>query len=56
MLTNKLRRSNLFVEKFYEYPGSIGATLFRQKNDHEKWLMGVPIGEEINSELNPTLL
>lgn len=27
-----------------------------QKNDHEKWLMGVPIGSEINSELNPTLL
>ncbi|MDP9076847.1 MAG: phytanoyl-CoA dioxygenase family protein [Bacteroidota bacterium] len=27
-----------------------------QKNDHEKWLMGVPIGSEINSELNPKLL
>jgi len=27
-----------------------------QKNDHEKWLMGVPVGEEINSELNPKLL
>ncbi|SHM99328.1 phytanoyl-CoA dioxygenase family protein [Mucilaginibacter sp. OK098] len=27
-----------------------------QKNDHEKWLMGVPIGEEINSKLNPKLL
>ncbi|MCR8560719.1 phytanoyl-CoA dioxygenase family protein [Mucilaginibacter sp. BJC16-A38] len=27
-----------------------------QKNDHEKWLMGVPIGSEINSELNPRLL
>jgi ectoine hydroxylase-related dioxygenase (phytanoyl-CoA dioxygenase family) len=27
-----------------------------QKNDHEKWLMGVPVGSEINSELNPKLL
>jgi ectoine hydroxylase-related dioxygenase (phytanoyl-CoA dioxygenase family) len=27
-----------------------------QKNDHEKWLMGVPIGSEIDSELNPKLL
>ncbi len=27
-----------------------------QKNDHHKWLMGVPIGEEIDSELNPRLL
>jgi len=27
-----------------------------QKNDHEKWLMNVPIGSEIDSELNPTLL
>jgi ectoine hydroxylase-related dioxygenase (phytanoyl-CoA dioxygenase family) len=27
-----------------------------QKNDHIKWLMGVPIGEEIDSELNPKLL
>ncbi len=27
-----------------------------QKNDHEKWLMGVPIGSEINSELNPKVL
>lgn len=27
-----------------------------QKNDHEKWLMSVSIGEEINSELNPKLL
>ncbi|HVW98411.1 MAG TPA: phytanoyl-CoA dioxygenase family protein [Mucilaginibacter sp.] len=27
-----------------------------QKNDHEKWLMGVPIGSEINSALNPRLL
>jgi len=27
-----------------------------QKNDHEKWLMGKPIGELIDSELNPKLL
>lgn len=27
-----------------------------QKNDHFKWLMGVPIGEVIDSELNPKLL
>jgi ectoine hydroxylase-related dioxygenase (phytanoyl-CoA dioxygenase family) len=27
-----------------------------QKNDHAKWLMSVPIGEEIDSELNPRLL
>ncbi len=27
-----------------------------QKNDHEKWLMGVPIGDLIDSELNPKLL
>jgi ectoine hydroxylase-related dioxygenase (phytanoyl-CoA dioxygenase family) len=27
-----------------------------QKNDHKKWLMGVPIGSGINSELNPKLL
>lgn len=27
-----------------------------QKNDHEKWLMSMPIGSEVNSELNPTLL
>jgi ectoine hydroxylase-related dioxygenase (phytanoyl-CoA dioxygenase family) len=27
-----------------------------QKNDHEKWLMGKPIGEVIDSELNPRLL
>ena len=27
-----------------------------QKNDHQKWLMGVPIGSEIDSELNPKLL
>ena len=27
-----------------------------QKNDHQKWLMGVPIGELIDSELNPRLL
>lgn len=27
-----------------------------QKNDHEKWLMGVPIGSEIDSELNPKVL
>jgi ectoine hydroxylase-related dioxygenase (phytanoyl-CoA dioxygenase family) len=27
-----------------------------QKNDHEKWLMGKPVGELIDSELNPRLL
>ncbi|MDN3579547.1 phytanoyl-CoA dioxygenase family protein [Mucilaginibacter flavus] len=27
-----------------------------QKNDHHKWLMGKPIGELIDSELNPRLL
>jgi ectoine hydroxylase-related dioxygenase (phytanoyl-CoA dioxygenase family) len=27
-----------------------------QKNDHEKWLMGKPVGELIDSELNPKLL
>jgi ectoine hydroxylase-related dioxygenase (phytanoyl-CoA dioxygenase family) len=27
-----------------------------QKNDHQKWLMGVPVGELIDSELNPKLL
>lgn len=27
-----------------------------QKNDHLKWLMGKPIGEEIDSEMNPKLL
>jgi ectoine hydroxylase-related dioxygenase (phytanoyl-CoA dioxygenase family) len=27
-----------------------------QKNDHQKWLMGVPVGSEIDSELNPKLL
>jgi ectoine hydroxylase-related dioxygenase (phytanoyl-CoA dioxygenase family) len=27
-----------------------------QKNDHLKWLMGVPVGELIDSELNPKLL
>jgi len=27
-----------------------------QKNDHEKWLMGKPIGELIDSKLNPKLL
>ena len=27
-----------------------------QKNDHEKWLMGKPIGGVIDSELNPKLL
>ncbi|WP_428330643.1 phytanoyl-CoA dioxygenase family protein [Mucilaginibacter sp.] len=27
-----------------------------QKNDHEKWLMGKPIGETIDSPLNPKLL
>ena len=27
-----------------------------QKNDHEKWLMGVPIGSLIDSKLNPLLL
>jgi ectoine hydroxylase-related dioxygenase (phytanoyl-CoA dioxygenase family) len=27
-----------------------------QKNDHHKWLMGKPIGEVIDSELNPKLL
>lgn len=27
-----------------------------QKNDNEKWLMGKPIGEVIDSELNPKLL
>ncbi|HEY8927651.1 MAG TPA: phytanoyl-CoA dioxygenase family protein [Mucilaginibacter sp.] len=27
-----------------------------QKNDHEKWLMSVPIGSEIDSELNPKVL
>ncbi|MGZ3872832.1 MAG: phytanoyl-CoA dioxygenase family protein [Mucilaginibacter sp.] len=27
-----------------------------QKNDHEKWLMSIPIGSEINSELNPKVL
>jgi ectoine hydroxylase-related dioxygenase (phytanoyl-CoA dioxygenase family) len=27
-----------------------------QKNDHQKWLMGVPIGQLIDSELNPRLL
>ncbi len=27
-----------------------------QKNDHHKWLMGKPIGELIDSELNPKLL
>jgi ectoine hydroxylase-related dioxygenase (phytanoyl-CoA dioxygenase family) len=27
-----------------------------QRNDHEKWLMGKPIGELIDSELNPKLL
>src|SRR6201992_3025568 len=27
-----------------------------QKNDHEKWLMNKPIGELIDSELNPKLL
>jgi ectoine hydroxylase-related dioxygenase (phytanoyl-CoA dioxygenase family) len=27
-----------------------------QKNDHEKWLMGKPIGGPVDSELNPKLL
>ena len=27
-----------------------------QKSDHAKWLMNVPIGEEIGSELNPKML
>ncbi|MDR3697061.1 phytanoyl-CoA dioxygenase family protein [Mucilaginibacter sp.] len=27
-----------------------------QKNDHHKWLMGKPVGELIDSELNPKLL
>jgi hypothetical protein len=27
-----------------------------QKNDLEKWLMGKPVGEVIDSELNPRVL
>jgi ectoine hydroxylase-related dioxygenase (phytanoyl-CoA dioxygenase family) len=27
-----------------------------QKNDHSKWLMGKPVGELIDSELNPKVL
>jgi ectoine hydroxylase-related dioxygenase (phytanoyl-CoA dioxygenase family) len=27
-----------------------------QHNDHQKWLMGKPVGELIDSELNPTIL
>ena len=27
-----------------------------QKNDHQKWLMGKPVGELIDSELNPKIL
>jgi ectoine hydroxylase-related dioxygenase (phytanoyl-CoA dioxygenase family) len=27
-----------------------------QENDHKTWLMSVPVGEKINSELNPLLL
>ena len=27
-----------------------------QRNDHQKWLMGKPVGELIDSELNPKVL